>query len=544
MSRKTPDSHRGLNDVIGVALLAAALLLFVAQMSFDPHDLKGLNLPLNQFTHNWIGPLGAYLAWSVFLPFGIVAYLIPPLLAFFGAAYLLNFLSYLRERIRWSLLWSVMLLISLTGLLYVFDPGSRRHNRLHEMLGTWSAGGGLGWLTYGQTQRYNFGFSLLGPIGATIVYAALALISLLFLTNFRLGDWIRALLQKNSTEVEPEKSGDEAALDRRARELEQQAKKLQEEVARSGLGADMQPVPEPTVRDLSVPQARQGRFRKTTLPEAHKPAESATPDEGEVIPAREIVTAATTEEILGRKSDENVSEKPEETKTEEPVAGKIELEKTDPEIKITGIAPHKPRAKRPKPITVASTPMIGNYQLPSMDFLQHADMTAKPTESKEELMANARLMQQTLAQFDIEVSLGDITKGPTITRYELHPAPGVKLEKISALSQQHRRRAQGRTHPHPRARARQKFRRRGSAEPHQDQGHHARFVRVGRMAQHEGAHSHRARQGRLWPSDHRRPRGNAAFAHRRQHRLRQIRLHQCHHRLAALPFFARTSCGS
>src|SRR5213078_1950810 len=49
-------------------------------------------------------------------------------------------------------------------------------------------------------------------------------------------------------------------------------------------------------------------------------------------------------------------------------------------------------------------------------------------------MANARLMQNTLAQFDIEVSLGDITKGPTITRYELHPAPGVKLEKIQGLS--------------------------------------------------------------------------------------------------------------
>ena len=94
----------------------------------------------------------------------------------------------------------------------------------------------------------------------------------------------------------------------------------------------------------------------------------------------------------------------------------------------------RPAPKRPKPMTVASVPMIGNYQLPSMDFLQHADMTAKPTESKEELMANARLMQQTLAQFDIEVSLGDITKGPTITRYELHPAPGVKLEKITALS--------------------------------------------------------------------------------------------------------------
>ncbi|HZL42909.1 MAG TPA: DNA translocase FtsK, partial [Verrucomicrobiae bacterium] len=80
------------------------------------------------------------------------------------------------------------------------------------------------------------------------------------------------------------------------------------------------------------------------------------------------------------------------------------------------------------------TPIIGNYQLPPIDFLQPPDTTAKPTESKEELMANARLMQQTLAQFEIEVALGDITKGPTITRYELHPAPGVKLEKIAALN--------------------------------------------------------------------------------------------------------------
>ena len=49
-------------------------------------------------------------------------------------------------------------------------------------------------------------------------------------------------------------------------------------------------------------------------------------------------------------------------------------------------------------------------------------------------MANARLMQTTLGQFGIEVSLGDITKGPTITRYELHPAPGIKLQKITNLS--------------------------------------------------------------------------------------------------------------
>jgi S-DNA-T family DNA segregation ATPase FtsK/SpoIIIE len=112
----------------------------------------------------------------------------------------------------------------------------------------------------------------------------------------------------------------------------------------------------------------------------------------------------------------------------------------EPEVHISSLppdpaSPSKSRQPpKPKPITVAATPMIGNYQLPPLDFLQHPDPTLKPTESKEELLANARLMQQTLAQFEIPVELGDITKGPTITRYELYPAPGVKLEKITALN--------------------------------------------------------------------------------------------------------------
>jgi len=208
----------------------------------------------------------------------------------------------------------------------------------------------------------------------------------------------------------------------------------------------MQPVPEPTVRDLSVPQSKGPRVRKTTLPDP--PKEAVPVEVGEVIPATEV-RAATTEEILGRKSEAKPESKAGENgKVEADTEEKADSPKADgqkpaeskpePLIIIADGSVPAPRPKllpkKPKPMTVASVPMIGNYQLPSFDFLQHADMTVKPTESKEELMANARLMQQTLAQFDIEVSLGDITKGPTITRYELHPAPGVKLEKITALS--------------------------------------------------------------------------------------------------------------
>ncbi|MDB6023932.1 MAG: spoIIIE [Verrucomicrobiales bacterium] len=88
----------------------------------------------------------------------------------------------------------------------------------------------------------------------------------------------------------------------------------------------------------------------------------------------------------------------------------------------------------PRRFEVSATPLISSYRLPPMDFLRHGDITSRPTETKEELMANAQLLKQTLAQFDIDVSVGDIVKGPTFTRYELHAAPGIRLEEIAALS--------------------------------------------------------------------------------------------------------------
>ena len=120
MSRKaSSDSHHGLNDVIGFALLAVAVLLLVSQWSFDRYDLSFVstsNAPHHQ-THNWIGPVGADMAYAFFFIFGLAAYLIPFLLAAFGVGCLTHFLSHLRERWLWFTLWSVVLMFSLSGLL-------------------------------------------------------------------------------------------------------------------------------------------------------------------------------------------------------------------------------------------------------------------------------------------------------------------------------------------------------------------------------------------------------------------------------------------
>lgn len=452
MAKKTgnaPGSHNGLDDIVGFVLLAAALLLLVSQLSFDRYDLPFYKEPHNKHVHNLVGPIGAHLAhWSFFI-FGLGGYLLPWIFGLFGVSYLFGLLSFYRERVYWFAAWVVVLMVSITGLFYILDSHDLA-GYAKERIGASNAGGELGRLTF------EYGFWTLGNVGAPVVYALLGLISLLFLTNFQLSYWLRALWPRDGAAPgDAGKSAEEIALERRAQELEKEKRRLEEQVGRaikpektaSGLGADLQPVPEPTVRDLSVPQNKGPRVRKTTLPDP--PKEPAPADEVEVISAKEV-RAATTEEILGRESEAKPAKsKPAESKpAEEPgphsaVAEKAETgdapaaaaaqPKLEPVITIAD-GTVRPKPKRPKPMTVASVPIIGNYQLPSLDFLQHPDLNVKPTESREELMANARLMQQTLAQFDIEVSPGDITKGPTITRYELHPAPGVKLEKITALS--------------------------------------------------------------------------------------------------------------
>src|SRR6185312_12337426 len=168
-----------------------------------------------------------------------------------------------------------------------------------------------------ESEHYQWGFSLLGPIGATIVYAALCLMSVIFLTAFPFGDWIRNRVS-GAEPVTKGATSEEAVLERKAKDLQKQAKKLQDEVdrnggkvperaaERSGLGADLQPVPEPTVRDLSVPQAKP-RTKKSATPE---PVKEPTPaEEGMVIPARELA-AASTADVLGKTSEAKPDDKP------------------------------------------------------------------------------------------------------------------------------------------------------------------------------------------------------------------------------------------
>ncbi len=94
--------------------------------------------------------------------------------------------------------------------------------------------------------------------------------------------------------------------------------------------------------------------------------------------------------------------------------------------------PKRDRAKKDKfaPLTAIS---CEDYDLPSFDLLEAVDHSAHETADPNELAGIRQTIINTLAEFGISVSPGDITRGPTITRYEVYPANGVRVDKITAL---------------------------------------------------------------------------------------------------------------
>ncbi len=513
-------------DLLGWLLMFSAIILLVALATYDRRDLVSNSVPANLTPHNFMGAFGARLASSLFFLVGAAAYTLPVLGFFFGLAGFVGGLGYLRA---WrSGIGVAGLLISATGLLDLYSSSLPALGVRHESM---SAGGVLGW-----TLNAYFFRNFFNDTGASLFYGIIYLVSLIFLTDFRLIAWVAALFTREPRSAEERMAFEETALRKQEKELARRQRELERErdkgdkvdgektrsreserrtgddaepagetepTAKVGrgsrtksapdsgpapssnpdnLGADLKPIPEPTVRDLSVPQAKpaaewirtgdviRGNEIVPGAVAAQLPVAAEDDPEAPVVPVEpgaRTKRRSITDVILGRNASapggSGESGKPTPLTNDPSDLGTAEENLDDGDspislpagdaISLSAAAPTpapigengpgpdavpRPRGmmqtRKPRPITVASTPMIGNYQLPSIDLLHHPDLTIKPTETKEELMANARLMVQTLAQFGIEVAPGDITKGPTITRYELHPAPGVKLEKIAGLT--------------------------------------------------------------------------------------------------------------
>lgn len=69
------------------------------------------------------------------------------------------------------------------------------------------------------------------------------------------------------------------------------------------------------------------------------------------------------------------------------------------------------------------------WSLPPLDLFN--DDKGRPTAG--DIKANSNIIKRTLQNFGIEVEMGEVNVGPTVTRYTLRPAQGIKLSRITAL---------------------------------------------------------------------------------------------------------------
>lgn len=98
--------------------------------------------------------------------------------------------------------------------------------------------------------------------------------------------------------------------------------------------------------------------------------------------------------------------------------------------------PNEKKADKIKDFTVSKEAMesgINDYKLPSVELLSLPNKKSTADISGE-LKENAQRLIETLRSFNVNATITDISRGPTVTRYELKPAAGVRISKITNLA--------------------------------------------------------------------------------------------------------------
>lgn len=84
------------------------------------------------------------------------------------------------------------------------------------------------------------------------------------------------------------------------------------------------------------------------------------------------------------------------------------------------------------PVPPSVTASANSYKLPDLSVLKRSPAGNALDEAS--LAETGRVLEATLRQFDVDASLSGVTPGPTVTRFEVELAPGVKVAKVKGLS--------------------------------------------------------------------------------------------------------------
>ncbi len=242
---------------------------------------------------------------------------------------------------------------------------------------------------------------LLGDIGSKIIICLLLFISIMWLTKKGLMDFFAMMAKPFQTFMQfirddyedaviiKELEQEEAAQNRREDRSDKEAMDMVN--APSGKSAKQE---EPHFL-IDIPVGEQVQVIETTEKKPETPAEQD----------------AALEELIRQATDQP----------------KKKTKKELQEEAITEIAEEVAQKAS------AQTP-AAEYRIPPIDFLSAGESFAGDPNASAELREKADRLKEVLQSFNVSVRITNIARGPAVTRYEVQPAAGVKVSKITSLA--------------------------------------------------------------------------------------------------------------
>ena len=363
----------GLREIGGILCAFISALALLALMSYDINEDPRLtaNPPI---TTNWLGKIGLNFASLTFILFGTSAYLIPAFL-FIGSVFsLANHIFSHR-----LFLLQLVLATCVGSALLNWWSGLQPAVALKQT--TLESGGIVGDVITTWMLPY-LGVPGTGLILSTLLFCLIVLmtqlnpVTIITRAPARFSELIYNWRLKHADGLK--------RLELESKRIEKESRRLEREILRSKLAANP-PVqserPQPKIIDTAQPTTPQqtAKTRNTS-----RQPEPANPNE------------ATTN-TLHRSEDSPIN------------TTKSTTTKTN------------------------AADLFKDYRLPPLNLLNQPEIAHKPAATPEELAANQQLLLDTLAEFGINATRGDITRGATITRYEIYPARGVRVDRIASL---------------------------------------------------------------------------------------------------------------
>jgi len=387
------------NEIWGVFFLLLGLFAFASLFFYHAEDMAFYSSHPTLPVANYAGVFGAYLAFGLFLVFGISAFIIPFVFLLWAECF---FLQKVPERKLFKFIGLAIALLSIATIVTITVGPQQR----------FVYGGAFGYVAGNHLLRY------FGRLGSYILAGSALLLSLLLATDFLLYPLFRAMVEKCQAIFssiaerffhKSKKNGNTAIL---KKEQERQIKELKQKEKEKLV---------PRIPDIPLKI-------KTYQPTA------GMADDKPNSPSKSSKVNGTSPGNLqseeNRCQDKAKAEKKPKEEPKKPVfqSATIKTELSDKE---------KQQAETGSGDEASFRGVIGsqikadaNYQFPPVDLLK------RPKEDVigggDDLEANSKAIEATLAEFEIEVKVVEVEQGPKITLYEILPAPGVRANSIAA----------------------------------------------------------------------------------------------------------------